>query len=99
MRWRACDLILRLHEEFGLSVSDDTIYRALKELGRASASLVFAMRLPSGPTNMRCLAYRFDPKRCISGRRQERVCAAQRPGAENRRYLDPAERRDRTLLV
>ena len=33
VRWRACDLILRLHEEFGLSVSDDTIYRALKELG------------------------------------------------------------------
>jgi len=33
VRWRACDLIMRLHEEFGLSVSDDTIYRALKELG------------------------------------------------------------------
>jgi Winged helix-turn helix len=30
VRWRACDLIARLHEEFGLSVSDDTIYRALK---------------------------------------------------------------------
>ena len=29
----ACDLIMRLHEEFGLSVSDDTVYRALKELG------------------------------------------------------------------
>jgi putative transposase len=25
VRWRACDLIMRLHEEFGLSVSDDTI--------------------------------------------------------------------------
>jgi transposase len=24
VRWRACDLIMRLHEEFGLSVSDDT---------------------------------------------------------------------------
>ncbi len=24
---------LRLHEEFGISVSDDTIYRALKDLG------------------------------------------------------------------
>jgi hypothetical protein len=23
VRWRACDLIMRLHEEFGLSVSDD----------------------------------------------------------------------------
>ena len=30
--WRACDLIMRLHEEFGLSVLDDTIYRALKDL-------------------------------------------------------------------
>src|SRR5262249_17663027 len=30
VRWRACDLITRLYEEFGLSVSDDTIYRALK---------------------------------------------------------------------
>jgi Winged helix-turn helix len=33
VRWRACDLIMRLHEEFGISVSDDTVYRALKELG------------------------------------------------------------------
>ena len=33
VRWRASDLIMRLHEEFGLSVSDDTIYRALKDLG------------------------------------------------------------------
>ena len=33
VRWRACDLIMRLYEEFGLSVSDDTIYRALKTLG------------------------------------------------------------------
>src|SRR5947209_2408493 len=33
VRWRACDLIMRLHEEFGTSVSDDTIYRVLKELG------------------------------------------------------------------
>jgi hypothetical protein len=24
VRWRACDLIMRLHEAFGLSVSDDT---------------------------------------------------------------------------
>src|SRR5262249_2589309 len=31
VRWRACDLIMRLYEE--LSVSDDTIYRALKTLG------------------------------------------------------------------
>ena len=33
VRWRACDLIMRLHEEFGISVSDNTIYRALKDLG------------------------------------------------------------------
>jgi transposase len=32
VRWRACDLIMALHEEFRLSVSDDTIYRALKDL-------------------------------------------------------------------
>ena len=36
--WRACDLIMRLHEEFGLSVSDDTIYRALKDLGFSHVS-------------------------------------------------------------
>ena len=33
VRWRACDLIMRIYEEFGLSVSDDTVYRALKDLG------------------------------------------------------------------
>jgi transposase len=38
VRWRACDLIMRLHEEFGLSVSDDTIYRTLKELGFSHVS-------------------------------------------------------------
>src|ERR671922_2016816 len=38
VRWRACDLIALLHEEFGLAVSDDTIYRALKELGFAHVS-------------------------------------------------------------
>ena len=32
VRRRACDLIMRLHDEFGLSVSDDTICRALKDL-------------------------------------------------------------------
>jgi Winged helix-turn helix len=35
---RARDLIMRLHEEFGLSVSDDTIYGALKELGFSHVS-------------------------------------------------------------
>ena len=38
VRWRACDLIMRLHEEFGLSVSDDTIYRGLKKLGFSHVS-------------------------------------------------------------
>src|SRR5262244_2843863 len=33
VRWRACDLIMRLYEEFGLSVVADTIYQALKKLG------------------------------------------------------------------
>jgi putative transposase len=38
VRWRACDLIMRLHEEFGISVSDDTVYRTLKDLGFAHIS-------------------------------------------------------------
>ena len=38
VRWRACDLIMRLYEEFGISVSDDTVYRALKELGYSHVS-------------------------------------------------------------
>src|SRR4029077_17179431 len=38
VRWRACDLIMRLYEEFALAVSDDTIYRALKDLGFSHVS-------------------------------------------------------------
>jgi putative transposase len=38
VRWRGCDLIMRLHDEFGISVSDDTVYRALKELGFSHVS-------------------------------------------------------------
>jgi transposase len=38
VRWRACDLIMQLHEAFGLSVSDDTVYRALKDLGFSHVS-------------------------------------------------------------
>ena len=38
VRWRACDLIMRLYEEFRLSVSDDTIYRVLKDLGFSHVS-------------------------------------------------------------
>ena len=38
VRCRACDLIMRLHEAFGLSVSDDAVYRALKDLGFSHVS-------------------------------------------------------------
>src|ERR1700749_4996743 len=38
VRWRACDLIMRLYGEFRLSLSDDTIYRALKDLGFSHVS-------------------------------------------------------------
>jgi transposase len=38
VRWRACDLIALLFEEFGISVSDDTIYRTLRGLGFAHLS-------------------------------------------------------------
>jgi Winged helix-turn helix len=38
VRWRACDLIMLLHEQFGISVCDDTVYRALKELGFSHVS-------------------------------------------------------------
>jgi len=38
VRWRGCDLIVLLHEEFGIEVSDDTVYRALKQLGFAHLS-------------------------------------------------------------
>jgi transposase len=38
VRWRACDLIMQLHEEFRISVSDDTVYRALKGLGFSHVS-------------------------------------------------------------
>jgi transposase len=37
VRWRACDLIMQLYEEFGISLSDDTVYRALKAASHASA--------------------------------------------------------------
>jgi len=38
VRWRACDLIALVQEEFAISVSDDTIYRTLKDLGFAHLS-------------------------------------------------------------
>jgi hypothetical protein len=33
VRWRACDRIMQFYEEFGISVSDDIIYRALNDQG------------------------------------------------------------------
>ena len=38
VRWRACDLIMRSYEESRLSVSDDTIYRVLKDSGFSHVS-------------------------------------------------------------
>ena len=38
VRWRGCDLIMQLHQQFGISVCDDTVYRALKELGFSHVS-------------------------------------------------------------
>ena len=38
VRWRGCDLIALLQEEFGISVSDDTVYRTLKALRFAHLS-------------------------------------------------------------
>jgi transposase len=49
VRWRACDLIMQVHEKFAISVSDDTVYRALKELGFSHVSA-------------RPKAYRQDPE-------------------------------------
>ena len=46
VRWRACDLIMRLRREFGISVSDDTVYRALKDLGFSQSE-----RRAEGPTS------------------------------------------------
>ena len=48
VRWRACYLFMRLYEEFRLSVSDETIYRTLKDLGPPHVS--------AGPK-----AYKQDP--------------------------------------
>jgi putative transposase len=38
VRWRGCDLIALLYEAFGIEVSDDTVYRTLKQLGFAHLS-------------------------------------------------------------
>jgi len=38
VRWRACDLVQWIAEEFAISVSDDTVYRMLKAMGYAHLS-------------------------------------------------------------
>ena len=61
-----------------------------------SASRVCAMLLPSGRANTRCSVCRIDPGGLHnSGRRQERVCGAQRPGAKIWAITTSAGSRDR----
>ena len=48
VRGRVCELMVRLHEEFGRTVSDDTIDRALKDL-RFIACECPAEGLQAGP--------------------------------------------------
>ncbi len=38
VRWRRCDLAQDLHEEFGVSVDESTVGRALREMGYAKIS-------------------------------------------------------------
>ena len=45
VRWRSCDLIMWLREEFGISVSDDTVYRGLEGL-EADAMEAFKKAFP-----------------------------------------------------
>ena len=63
VRWRACDLIVRLHDEFGLSVSDDTIYRALKDLGFSHVSCP-AEGLQAGRRRHSGVQKTYGPPRC-----------------------------------
>ena len=58
VRWQACDLIMRLHKEFGLSVSGDTIYRAFKDLGFSHVGAIgpgksCPSRAPTGLSSVR----------------------------------------------
>ena len=59
---RARDLVLRLQEEFGILVSDDTIYRALKALGlprgRSSRKHAEAIPKPRSRSKKLCLCTR-----------------------------------------
>jgi transposase len=56
VRWRARDLVMRLQEEFGLSVSDDTVYRTLKELGLSHVSRQPTGRTPKSLKHLKRLA-------------------------------------------
>ena len=69
VRWRACDLIMRLYEEFSLSVSDDTIYRALKDLGFSHVipTLTNADSSCSAPVGHRSSNMRVKSKMCMAG--------------------------------
>jgi len=71
VRWRACDLIMQLHEKFGFSVSDDTIYRTLKELGFSHVSA-------------RPKAYKQDPD-AMDAFKKTLPYAWQRPAKSSRR--------------
>ena len=59
VRSRACDLIMQLHEKFGLSVSDDTIYRAALHQPRLLASQRAAAGVQAGPRRNRGVQKNF----------------------------------------
>jgi transposase len=72
VRWRACDLIALLQEEFGSSVLDDTVYRALKASGFAHLSA-------------RPKAYRQDPEAMEAFKKTPCPCGAS-PSAAHARH-------------
>lgn len=74
VRWRACDLIARVHEEFGISVSDDTIYRALKELGYTHVSA-----RPKAYRQDAAVLAAFKKTSPPAWRRSARACRRERP--------------------
>jgi hypothetical protein len=67
-RLRACGLIMRLHEEFRLSVLDDTIYRALKDFGFSHVSA-------------RPKAYKQDAEAVEAFKKRYRTCAGSPRGS------------------
>jgi transposase len=58
VRWRACDLIMQLHEKFGISVSDDTIYPRLEGIGLLACERA-AKSLQAGSGRYRCVQKNF----------------------------------------